>query len=92
MLLDNGAFHKAERLVIPEITVLLFIPSYAPELNPTEKIWWKMKRAFTGKLHKTLENVSEFISNQVEKITKKDIKSTTHYEYIFLCDFRTNIY
>jgi transposase len=92
MLLDNGAFHKAERLIIPENTVLLFIPPYAPELNPAEKIWWKMKRAFSGKLHKTLENVSEFISNQVEKITKKDIKSTTNYDYIFSCDFRTNTY
>jgi len=36
---------------------LLFIPPFAPELNLSEKIWWKMKRAFTGKLRKTLNNV-----------------------------------
>jgi hypothetical protein len=28
MLLDNGAFHKAERLVIPENIILLFIPPF----------------------------------------------------------------
>jgi len=38
MLFDNGAFHKAERLVVPENIILLFIPPYSPELNPSEKI------------------------------------------------------
>jgi hypothetical protein len=52
ILLDNGAFHKAQKLTIPENICLLFIPPYSPELNPSEKIWWKMKRAFSGKLHK----------------------------------------
>ena len=89
MLLDNGAFHKAERLVIPENIFLLFIPPYSPELNPSEKIWWKMKRAFTGKLHKTLDNVSEFISNEVDKLTKDEVKSICGFEYIFSCDYWT---
>ena len=53
ILLDNGAFHKGQKLIIPKNIWLLFIPPYSPELNPSEKIWWKMKRAFTGKLHKT---------------------------------------
>jgi transposase len=49
ILLDNGAFHKAARLIVPDNVALLFIPPYSPELNPAEKIWLKMKRAFTGK-------------------------------------------
>ena len=65
LLLDNAAFHKAQRLIVPENIYLLFIPPYSPELNPAEKIWWKMKRAFSGKLHKTLDNVSAFITKQV---------------------------
>ena len=55
ILLDNGAFHKGQKLIIPKNIWLLFIPPYSPELNPSEKIWWKMKRAFTGKLHKSLD-------------------------------------
>ena len=50
LLLDNGAFHKAQKLTIPKNIALLFITPYSPELNPAEKIWWKMKRAFSGKL------------------------------------------
>ena len=71
ILLDNGAFHKAARLKIPDNIHLLFIPPYSPELNPAEKIWWKMKRAFSGKLHKTLDHVSEFINREVELLTEK---------------------
>jgi len=92
LLLDNGAFHKSEKLIIPENIELLFIPPYSPELNPAEKIWWKMKRAFSGKLHKNLDNISEFIKYQVDILTHKGVKNTCNYEYIFLCPFWTNTY
>ena len=92
ILLDNGAFHKAEQLVIPDNICLLFIPPYSPELNPAEKIWWKMKRAFSGKLHKTLDHVSEFIIDQVNLLTHKSVKSICKYDYIFSCPFWTKSY
>ncbi len=92
LLLDNGAFHKAKKLNIPDNIALLFIPPYSPELNPAEKIWWKMKRAFSGKLHKTLDNVSDFITNQVAILTKEEVKSICNFEYISLCPFWTNTY
>lgn len=91
ILLDNGAFHKAAQLKIPENICLLFIPPYSPELNPAEKIWWKMKRAFSGKLHKTLEEVSEFINAEVARLTEKTVKSTCGFEYILSCLVWTNI-
>ena len=92
LLLDNGAFHKAMKLSIPDNIALIFIPPYSPELNPAEKIWHKMKRAFSGKLHKTLDNVSEFIRNQVNKLTDENVKSICKYEYIFLYPNWTNTY
>lgn len=92
ILLDNGAFHKAKKLIIPENIALLFIPPYSPELNPAEKIWWKMKRTFSGKLHKTLDNVSEFIANQVNILSSEQVKSICGYEYILSCLIWTNTY
>ena len=38
VLLDNAAFHKAKALRRPANIHLLFLPSYAPELNPAEKV------------------------------------------------------
>jgi transposase len=92
LLLDNGAFHKAQKLIIPENISLLFIPPYSPELNPAEKIWWKMKRAFSGKIHQTLDDISAFIENQVTMLTGEQIKSICRYEFIFSCSVWTNTY
>ena len=35
---DNGLFHKAKRLRIPDNIILLFQPPYSPELNPPHAI------------------------------------------------------
>ena len=92
MLLDNGAFHKAHHLIISDNIALVFIPPYSPELNPAEKIWWKMKRAFSGKLHKTLDNVSEFIKNEVAALTNEQVKNIWQYEYLFSFPYWTKTY
>ena len=84
-MLDNGAFHKGQNLIITENIALLFIPPYCPELNPAEKIWQKMKRTFSGKLHKTIDNVSKFITTQVKHLQINRLKisvDTTIYFYV----------
>jgi transposase len=84
IVLDNGAFHKAKALVIPENIVLLFLPPYSPELNPAENMWAILKRKFTNKLCKTLDDVSEFITDTTQKLTNDGIKKTCGFEYVFL--------
>ena len=49
VFLDNGAFHKAKRLLIPDNIALCFIPPYSPELNPAEKVWAFIKKKITNK-------------------------------------------
>ena len=92
IILDNGAFHKAKSLIIPNNIALLFIPPYSPELNPSEKIWWKMKRAFTGKLYKSLDEVSNFIADEVGKLTNEIVASICSFDYIISAPFWTKIY
>ncbi len=83
IVLDNGAFHKTKSLIIPENIALVFLPPYSPELNPAEKMWAILKRKFTGKLHKSLEEISDFISHAVKKFTEKSIKKTCAFDYVF---------
>jgi transposase len=83
MVLDNGAFHKAKSLIIPENIVLVFLPPYSPELNPAEKMWARLKRKFTGKIYKTLDQISVFISRAIKKFTIKSVKKTCAFDYIF---------
>lgn len=84
MVLDNGRFHKAKKLVIPENIVLVFLPPYSPELNPAEKIWAKYKRMYSNKFYENLEQVEDFISKAVHSTTKTEVMSICGYSYIFL--------
>jgi transposase len=81
--LDNGAFHKAKSLLIPENMALVFLPPYSPELNPAENIWEVLKRDFTNKLHKSLDELSDFIVKETTKLSNQVVKSITSFGYIF---------
>lgn len=83
IVLDNGPFHKAASLKIPNNIALLFLPPYSPELNPAEKIWADLKKKFTQKLYYNLEQVSEFITKAVKSIDDKQVISTCSFKYIF---------
>jgi hypothetical protein len=91
IVLDNGAFHKAKELKIPENIVLIFLPPYSPELNPAEKVWAKFKRDFTNRIFYSLEMLQEYVCGIAARITRKEIKSIAAYEYIFLDKYWTNI-
>ncbi len=83
MVLDNGAFHKAAALKIPDNIALVFLPPYSPELNPAEKIWAALKRKFSNTLYHTLEEISVFINDTIKNITPESVISTCSFKYIF---------
>lgn len=83
VVLDNGAFHKAKTLIIPENIGLIFLPPYSPELNPAEKIWAHYKRKFSNRLHSSLEEVSQFITLTTQNLNDQQVISTCAFSYIF---------
>lgn len=52
MLLDNGAFHKAKSLVMPDNIFHLFLSPYSPELKPAKKYGSILKDNLLTKLIK----------------------------------------
>ena len=89
MVLDNGAFHKAKKLNIPENIALVFLPPYSPELNPAEKMWAKYKRQFSNLLFDSLEKLETFMCQLVVNTTTNEINSICRYSYIFSDNFWT---
>ena len=83
IVLDNGAFHKARTLVIPDNIVLIFLPPYSPELNPAEKIWARFKRQFTNQFFKTMDDLQEFVCKISKTLECNEVKSICGYKYIF---------
>jgi transposase len=82
IVLDNGAFHKAKKLVIPVNIRLVFLPPYAPELNPAEKMWQQFKRAFTNRLFESVEEMRNFIFEQVNSINNEDVMKICACRYM----------
>ena len=89
MFLDNGAFHKAEKLKIPENIVLFFLPPYSPELNPAEKVWWVLKRETNLQVFKSMRELQSYIDMAIKKeITVPEIIKHTSYKK-YTSAFRT---
>ena len=75
--LDNGAFHKAKRLQVPANLVLLFQPPHCPELNPIEQVWQYLKRRLRWQLPKNLEQLQQWMTQQLETLSPQTIASIT---------------
>jgi transposase len=60
IVLDNATFHKS-MLTIERVQKagckLLFLPPYSPHLNPIEKLWGNIKRAWQYAAHQPLAEV-----------------------------------
>lgn len=83
MLLDNGAFHKAKKLIIPPNIILLFLPPYSPELNPAEKVWDMIKDELVLKSFETLDKLKNKLTQIIKKtIHLKSIKSLCGFKYL----------
>lgn len=82
MVLDNGSFHKAKELRIPENVLFLFLPAYCPELNPIERLWEDIKSQIAFEIYKELETLKNRITGIIKNYTNQMIQSLTSYPYV----------
>jgi transposase len=75
MILDNGAFHHAKKLNIPDNIALLFLPPYSPELNPAEKMWRHFKDRISMIAYNNIEMLQDKISAIIKNLTVENVKS-----------------
>lgn len=79
---DNGLFHKAKRLQIPENIILLFQPPHSPELNPIERVWEYLKQDLKWELFENLEHLQTTVAQLLARLTPEIIASLTGYDFI----------
>jgi len=91
LILDNGAFHHAKTLVIPDNIALLFLPPYSPELNPAENMWQYIKGKLSIKVHHTIEQlqvaISDAVNNHLNNTIVQSICGHEFYNNNFQCVF-----
>ena len=79
---DNGAFHKAKTLRIPDNIILLFQPAYCPELNPIERLWQHLKKDLRWELFKDLTQLQSRVDELLNELTHETVASITGYSFI----------
>lgn len=50
MVMDGAGWHKALALKVPKNIRLVYLPPYAPELNPVEHLWDELREKAFGNL------------------------------------------
>nr|WP_059002530.1 IS630 family transposase [Leptolyngbya sp. NIES-2104] len=79
---DNGAFHKAKDLVIPDNIILLFQPPYCPELNPIERLWQHLKKDLRWALFQNLIQLQNKVDELIADLTTHTVASVTGFSFI----------
>ena len=60
LILDGAGWHSSPRLQVPDNVVLLPLPAYAPELNPTENLWQYVRSNYLS--HEVYENYEAVVN------------------------------
>ena len=82
LLLDNGAFHTAQSLRLPRNVGLLFLPPYAPELNPIERLWRDLTDWLSRHQPATLDALSDLLCARLKLYTPAALRSLTGFSYL----------
>ena len=82
LLLDKGAFHKAQALRLPTNVALLFFPPYAPELNPIERLWRDLKDWLSQFHPISLDELSPLLSKRLTAYSASALRSLTGFPYL----------
>lgn len=82
LLLDNGAFHKAQALQLPPNIGLVFFPPYAPELNPIERLWRDLKDWLAQSQPTTLDDLSTLLMTRLRHYSAAVVRSLTGFSYL----------
>jgi transposase len=68
---DKVWFHNSLNLSLPENVILLFQPSYSPEVNPIERLWGYVKEQLKWLRFDLIEELRAAVQKELKKLTKE---------------------
>lgn len=76
MVVDGAGWHRSGALTLPDNLRLLFLPPYAPELNPVEHLWDELReKHFHNRVFDSLEALEDHLEaalcnleNDIERV------------------------
>jgi len=78
LVLDNAGWHVAKALAVPANVTLLYLPPYAPELNPAERLWAYLRSRFlSNRVYKDYDELFGETSAAWNRLDEQRLKSIT---------------
>lgn len=83
LVVDQAGWHRSPKLVIPEGLHLEFLPAYAPELQPTERLWEIIDEVVVHRVVPTLDDLLDVLSArcQVVQRWRQDLARRTCFHW-----------
>ena len=75
--LDNGGFHKAKKLQVPQNIILMFQPPHCRESNAIEQVWQYLKRGLRWETPTCLKELQTLITQRLKEMSKEILASIT---------------
>jgi len=84
LVFDNAPSHRPKTVRERKNITCVFLPSYSPELNPTEHFFEEVRKSTANRIFKTLAEQEEIIANFVKSFTEdfEKMKRLLGYEWI----------
>lgn len=83
MVLDQAGWHRANALRVPDNVTLVALPSYAPELNPMERLWLYLReRHLSLRLLDDYDAIVTACCQAWNQLTPERINTLSNYPYI----------
>lgn len=63
MVLDRAGWHRSRKLRVPTNVTLVYLPPYAPELNPAELLWREQRsKGTSNRVLPSLEDLEQVVA------------------------------
>jgi transposase len=83
LVLDGAGWHKANDLSVPDSMTLLFLPPYAPELMPMERVWqWMRQHDLSNRMFEDATAIDRACRDSWNNLTRERLKSITHTAWL----------
>lgn len=85
LIMDGAGWHKSKDLKLPHNIRIIHLPSYAPELNPVERLWLYIKsNVLRNKLYETLDDLQLTLCNFIKALSNDVVKQICQTQYVFI--------
>lgn len=79
---DQSGAHTALSLTVPDNVILLFQPSYAPQLNPIERLWRWLKDQLAWRVWLDRSELVQELEFYVRQLSRSVVSSLTGWDFI----------